>query len=292
MSRTLHASPFAALLLSTLLAGPAAAQTLQGRLIDDGSGAPVAQAQVVVLDIRSRPVGRVLTDDAGAFAFALPATGRYVIRASRVGYATVNTPPLDVLSTETMAVEVRIAAGAVPLAPLTVTAQRAPFAADGTLMRRGYYTRKQQYEALGARFLDRDYLRTRNAFRTTDIFRDIPGVRVSPGPNRTNVITLRGGCEPAVFIDGAQMNRLQVEREARHPLSIRGSSSGVGGGGGERLRSEVRLEGEIPSIDQLVPPSSIAAIEIYQGNQIPAEYMSFQTRPCGVVVIWTGGETA
>jgi hypothetical protein len=292
MSRTIPTSLFAALILAAAVAAPLSAQALQGRLIDDASGAPVAQAQVAVLDIRSRPVGRVLTDEAGAFTFVLPATGRYVIRASRVGYATVDTPPMDVLSTETLAVEVRIAAGVVPLAPLTVTAQRAPFAADGTLMRRGYYTRKQQYEALGGRFLDREYLRTRNAFRTTDIFRDLPGVRVSAGPNRTNVITLRGGCEPAIFIDGAHVNRLQVEREARHPLSIRQSGGGFGGGGAERDAAEQRREGDTPSIDQLVPPSSIAAIEVYQGNQIPAEYMTFQTRPCGVVVIWTGGETA
>lgn len=119
MIRTVPARLFAALLLAAALSTPTSAQSLRGRLVDDASGAPVAQARVVVLDIRTRPVQRALTDENGAFSVSLAAMGRYMIRASRVGYQTVSTPPLDVLTTDDVDVEVRIATGAVPLAPLT-----------------------------------------------------------------------------------------------------------------------------------------------------------------------------
>lgn len=177
-----------------------------------------------------------------------------------------------------------------------MTAQRAPIVADGTLMRRGYYTRKQQYEHLGAQFLDREYIRRRNPFRTTDIFRDLPGLRVNPGRERSYTVSMRGNCEPAVFIDGTYVNRFQVQREERAPRSIRPSRSGGGAGTGGISPDDVRerqlREGETTSIDLLVAPSSIAAIEVYQMNQVPAEYMNFSSTPCGVIVIWTGGETA
>jgi Carboxypeptidase regulatory-like domain len=277
----------AVLPLAAVLAVPAAGQTLQGRVVDDATGAPVAQAGVLVLDIRGQPVQGATTNDAGAFTIALSATGRYTLRASRLGYTTVNTPPLDVLTTDSFTVEVRIATGAVPLAPLTVTAQRAPLVADGTLMRRGFYTRKAAYERLGGTFLDREYLNQRNAFRTTDIFRDLRGVRVQPGPARSMIVTLRGGCVASIFIDGSHVNRAEVENEevSANPTSIR---DGMGRGTDPR-RS--RSGPAVISIDELVNPSSIAAIEVYQSNQVPAEFQAFRARPCGAVVIWTGRET-
>ncbi|HEX2079389.1 MAG TPA: carboxypeptidase-like regulatory domain-containing protein [Longimicrobium sp.] len=280
----------AALFSAAVLAAPAAAgQTLQGRVVDDATGAPVAQVSVAVMDIRGRTVRGATTNDAGAFAVALPETGRYTLRASRLGYTTVTTPPLDVLTTDSMAVEVRIATGAVPLAPLTVTAQRAPMVADGTLMRRGFYTRRTAYERLGGLFLDREYLDQRNAFRTTDIFRDLGGVRVQPGPSRSLIVTLRGGCVASVFIDGAHINRAEVASEevSANPTSIRDGM----GRNQEDPTKRTRSGPEVVSIDELVNPASIAAIEVYQGNQVPAEFQSFRARPCGAVVIWTGRET-
>jgi hypothetical protein len=270
-----------ALLAAGTFSLPAAAQTLRGTVVDHGTGAPVPQVQVQVLDIHGNSVRGVLTDSAGAFQATLSTTGRYTLRAGRVGYRTVNTPPLDVLTTDDFEVEVRIAAGAVPLAPLTVTTRRAPLVADGTLMRRGYYTRQATYERLGARYLDRAYLDQRGAFHTSDLFREVPGMRATPGPNRTTLLTMRGGCTASIFVDGVHVNRVDVSQDpvSTAPRSIRD----VRGASGRRRADPV-------SIDDLVIPSAIAAIEIYQSNQVPAEFQNFQARPCGAVVIWTGRE--
>ncbi len=284
MRRISARSWFPALLVAALFALPAGAQTLRGKVIDHTSGAPVAQVQVRVLDILGNSVRSVLTDSAGAFEAALSVTGRYTLQATRVGYRQVNTPPLDVLTTDNFEVEVRIATQVVPLAPLTVTTRRAPLVADGTLMRRGYYGRQTAYERLGARYLDHEYLSQRGAFHTSDIFRDLSGVRATPGPNNTTLITMRGGCLASIFVDGVHVNRQDVSEEPKAGSSR--SLRDVMAGGRE-------MRGADPvSIDDLVNASSIAAIEIYQVNQVPAEFQNFQSRPCGAVVIWTGGELA
>lgn len=272
---------FPALLATAVFSLPASAQTLRGRVVDHASGAPVAQAQVHVLNFRGQPVTGVLTDSAGTFVAVLASTGRYSLRAARVGYRTVTTPEVDVLTTDDFDVEVRIAAGAVPLAPLTVTTRRAPLVADGTLMRRGYYTRQSAYQHMGAQFLNREYLDKRSAFRTSDVFRDLPGVRAAPGANRTTLLLMRSGCLASLFVDGVHVNRLEVADEpvSTAPRSIRDTR-------GEGSRNTA----DPVNIDELVLPSAIAAIEIYQSNQVPAEFQNFQARPCGAIVIWTGRE--
>lgn len=284
MRRISVRSWFPALLAATLLALPAGAQSLRGRVIDHGTGAPVAQAQVRVLDIHGNTVRSVLTDSAGAFHAALSITGRYTLQATRVGYREVNTPPVDVLTTDDFEVEVRIATRVVPLAPLTVTTRRAPLVADGTLMRRGYYGRQSAYARLGALYLDREYLDKRSAFQTSDIFREVMGMRAAPGPNRTTLLTMRGGCLASIFVDGVHVNRQDVSQEPA-TASMRSLR--------DAMNSNATARGSDPvSIDDLVIPSSIAAIEIYQANQVPAEFQNFQARPCGAVVIWTGRELA
>src|SRR5207245_11441775 len=45
-------------------------------------------------------------------------------------------------------------------------------------------------------------IQKRNALETTDLFRTIPGVRVMPSRGFGNVIALRGGCRPRVYLNG------------------------------------------------------------------------------------------
>ena len=108
------------------------------------------------------------------------------------------------------------------------------------------------------------------------------GMRAAPGPNRTTLITMRGGCLASIFVDGVHVNRQDVSQEPATG-STRSLRDAMSGG--------VTPRGSDPvSIDDLVIPSAIAAIEIYQANQVPAEFQNFQARPCGAVVIWTGRE--
>jgi hypothetical protein len=289
MSRTNPASLFLALLLTAAISVPARAQTVEGRLVDDATGAPVAQAQVAALDARGRVVRSAETGVDGGFTLVFPAAGRYAIRASRLGYQPVTTLEVAVAAGDPLSLEVHIATGAVPLAPLTITVRKAP-PADPELARRGFYTRKAAYEQLGARFMDREEVRRRNAFRATDVFRDVPGVRVRPGSGRSAILTLRGSCEASVFIDGLQVNRMEVSRDQQ--TSLRAIRDGMRAAMASQPNDAARSTGVDPvdrvNIDDVVAASSISAIEIYQTSQVPAEFTNFQARPCGVIVIWTG----
>ena len=289
MSRTLSIPYFAALLLAVAFSAPAFAQTVQGRLVDDDTDAPVAEAEVRALDAGGRTAQQAVTGADGAFTLALPAAGRYSLVASRLGYQTVATIEVVVAQGDPLELEVRIAAGAVPLEPLRVTSRQAP-PADPALERRGFYTRRAAYEDLGALFLDPEYLSRRQAVRATDVFRDLPGVRVSGGGNNAASLILRGSCEASVFVNGQQVNRIEVSRDVQHTRrSIRDGASETNPNEAydiARYGTRVDPDGRI-NLDDLVAASSIMGVEVYQANQVPAEFSSFQARPCGAIVIWT-----
>jgi hypothetical protein len=90
----------------------------------------------------------------------------------------------------------------------------------------------------------------KNALTTTEALRMTPGVQVEPSSTGFgNVILMRGGCTPVVYVDGVQ--------------SYDGSSS----------------------LDDIVSPSQILGIETYAGlGEAPVQY---QTNGCGVVLVWT-----
>ena len=75
--------------------GTAAAQVLRGDVLEEGTGAPVGGAMVVLLEVDGEPVRRVLTDARGAFITQAPHPGRYALRVERIGYASLVTEPFD-----------------------------------------------------------------------------------------------------------------------------------------------------------------------------------------------------
>ena len=80
-----------------LLAAPSglAAQTFQGRVLEDGVEVPVATALVSLLDEEGEQVGVSIADSTGAYSVQAPAPGIYRLRAERIGYAPVETPLLE-----------------------------------------------------------------------------------------------------------------------------------------------------------------------------------------------------
>ncbi|HEX5870960.1 MAG TPA: carboxypeptidase-like regulatory domain-containing protein [Longimicrobium sp.] len=285
MRRTIPLSLFAAL-AAAVFATPALAQTVQGRLVDDATGAPVAEAQIAAVDAGGRTVRSVLTDAQGGFTLALPQAGRYAIQASRLGYQSVTTLEVAVAAGDPLEVEVHIAASAVALQPLTAITR----ARDAGLVRRGFYTRREAYERLGAQFLDRESLDRINPARVSDVFRHVPGVRVRTGPNRTATLMMRS-CEASLFVDGRQVNRLEQSQDVqKNPRTIRdwlGSRRTDEAYDIARQGTRVDAQDRL-SVDDVVSGSSIAAVEVYPTSQIPPEFTGFQARPCGVIAIWTG----
>mgnify|MGYP006305718987 FL=1 len=77
-----------ALLGLVLLPGAAAAQQVQGRLLDDADARPLAGAWVTLVR-DGENVARAVTRVDGGFRIIAPTPGRYLLRADFLGYGTV-----------------------------------------------------------------------------------------------------------------------------------------------------------------------------------------------------------
>lgn len=249
---------------------PLAAQAVQGRVLEVETDEPVVSAVVQLLrgDEGDHEVATGVTDEQGHFRLRAPASGTYRLRSLRIGYQAVITPPFDLLGGEApLEVEVRLSVVTVELAPLTIVSERPPRLANLRLDVAGYYERKQTWgrQGLGmGHFLEREDIDRTNPSRVSDVVRMLRGVQVESAGGLRQVITLRGHgsiqrpggrCIPAVFVNGAPV------------------ATGA-------------------DIDQLLSPWSLAAIEVYPGLSVPAEFFGGE-RPgapaCGVLALWTGG---
>ncbi|HJR63417.1 MAG TPA: carboxypeptidase regulatory-like domain-containing protein [Gemmatimonadaceae bacterium] len=88
------------------------AQTIRGDIVDQGSGAPVPSALVLLLDAQGKRVAGTISDDSGYYSFVVPAAGNFRVRVLRIGFRSVESPPLAV--TVGQVLEHRVAASAVP----------------------------------------------------------------------------------------------------------------------------------------------------------------------------------
>jgi hypothetical protein len=88
------------------------AQTIRGEIVDQGSGAAVPSALVLLLDAQGKRVAGAISDDSGHYALVAPAAGTFRVRVLRIGFRSVESPPLAV--TVGQVLEHRVAASAVP----------------------------------------------------------------------------------------------------------------------------------------------------------------------------------
>ena len=226
-------------------------QVVRGTVVDDSTEAALEGA-IVTLMGRTGAGHTAVTDSAGRFTLIGSGAGQYALHVTRIGYRAVETPSVVLGGFDTVHVAIRVAVAAIPLAPLTVTARGGPATVDGRLKRWGFYERRAEYstESTGtAHFLDIEYIRRRAPFRVTDLFRDLHGVRlVRTGPWAVALQTT-GGCRMAVYLDGIKMR--------------------------------------FGDLDEWVPVSSLAAVEVYPEAPYPLQYAP-GVRECGSVVVWTG----
>jgi hypothetical protein len=179
------ALPFAFLLLAV----PANAQIVAGRVIDAGNDEPLGGVTLTLLDALAETSRSFVSNDAGEFIIAITAPGNYVLRASRIGYATVETPPIEIGEGEVVEVEVRLDVEAVQLEPLTVVVRRPETQLERDL--RGYFERAEAFgePRLGAtQIYTRESLQQWDAWSLEDLFRDF--------------LHWRPRCTPKLFLDG------------------------------------------------------------------------------------------
>jgi hypothetical protein len=142
---------------------------------------------------------------------------------------------------------VTMARAAQVLAPVRVTAD----AATAGLEKVGYISRKRS--GMGY-YLSGDEIEKRAPSLLTDVFRTIPGLRVVPSGTDYVVESTRnalGGCV-RYWVDGAVW-------EAIFPGDV----------------------------DRLVPTWEIAAMEVYNGTTVPAQFQMAGSSSCAAIVIWT-----
>lgn len=182
------------LALVVLASAPAAAQVVNGQLLERGSDRPVAGASVE-LQVGGAAKARVLTDTLGIFTIPVEDAGRYRLSVQRTGYEPILSASFVVERQDTTHVVLRLVAGTILLAPVRAIAEARSL--PPTLV--AFYDRVEENRA--GRFITRDRLEQRGAQRTSDLLRTMAGMRIV-STRRGTALRTRGGCEPMIFVDG------------------------------------------------------------------------------------------
>jgi hypothetical protein len=221
-----------------------------GAVVEPSTGLPIPSVEVRVLGTNRL----TRSDSLGGFTIMLDA-GRYLIRATRLGFAP-RSLPIDLASGDTVTMAIEMDVLPVTLSEVKVKA------------------REEQYRGKMAAFAER--MRTSTAPRSSFILRD--EIQRRHPPYLSTILRERGGriqsCVGTanVYIDGVMLSPDRVS--APRP-------------GKRRTAPTDRDE----RIDDFVPVDDVEAIEVYAGGaDTPAEFLATAPRglsPGCTVVIWT-----
>lgn len=111
----------AALLLA---AATAAAQTIEGRMVEAGTGEAVAGASVMLLDASGRRIDFALTDAEGRFRLRAPAAGRFRLSFERIGYEGSESGAFDLAAGEVSRRRLEVPVRPLALPPIKAVTRR------------------------------------------------------------------------------------------------------------------------------------------------------------------------
>lgn len=227
-----------------------------GETVTDGSLEPIEGVAVTVLDPDGSELEQEMTDGSGQFGLRIEEVPTIRLRAERIGYETVLTPPIDVDRFRSLTVELRLAPDVVPVAPLEVVASERR---EPSPVHEGFHHRRER--GFGE-YITRQEIERRSPAHVTDLLRTLPGVRLtSSGRGSRGVVTtsrgnnsFAGQCPAQIYVDNFHVNR---------------------------------ADGRTFRIDDAVSPNDVEGIEVYRGlSTVPAQFLSPEA-DCGVIVIWT-----
>jgi hypothetical protein len=247
----------AALLLAIFAASPADAQDRRiiSGTVTDSSGRFIAY---VTLDGGVK--FRTVTNAVGEFSVSVPAKDRFDVNVRRIGFLPTK---LQIEPGADTTVRVSMQQLAVLMTTQVVRAQQTV----RTLELRGMYERmlESQKGALVADFILPEEIEIRNPQRVSQLLEARRGIHVRR-MGSCNVIAQcyyvfgTNGCPATVFLDGQRLNRLAA------------ASNDIGA---------------TPAVDELIPVSSVAGVEVYpRGALAPAKYQALGGT-CAIVLIWT-----
>lgn len=242
-------SPFSGALLPAALspapaaaAAPANADTLPrfvGIVRSRQTGEGVGGAQVRVPGQGRRTV----TDDSGRFLLDSLDAGQHEVRVHYLGYTT-NPRTVELRPRHSTRVELWLERTILAVEDLEVEVEGPrpdPMAGFRSRREGGFGT-----------FLDRGDIEARDPAQTSDLFRTMAGVSVSPNRMGTAQVTVRrfgGRCAPSVYLDGVPTAGMPVD---------------------------------------FVLPESIVGIEVYRGpSEVPPQFNRPTSEGCGTILIWT-----
>jgi len=211
-------------------------------VVRDSSGERLVGAELVVANSRARS----FSNDTGGFRVLGVPAGEGTLRVRRLGYAP-------------RTVDISIAAGASTHQEIVL--ERVPLSVDAVVVSaeaRPVYSGwaakfYQRMERGQGRFITREDIDRRNAFRVTDLLRSLPGVTIRSSRVASNTVFLRGQrCTPFIWIDNTPAMAGYVD------------------------------------VDNF-QPSSLEGIEVYQtAASVPAELSVPRDRmACGMIVLWS-----
>ncbi len=254
------------------------AQTLSGTVKDGSTGAPIAEASVVLMDEDGRIQRGILTESDGSYQLQVPDDGSYTLRVGATSYAVQDTPRFNVKTGEDARVDV-----------LLFAEDRESGAPSG------FTQRMSRGEGM---FITAEQIRERPGNLFTDIFRFTPVVRVVPLPASDRMSTATSvHADPTVF---ARRSDRTGGSEQSMTLRIK-----IGGGvvgavqEGEPARDCVPVLwvdgiwwGGIDDASEWGPdgalnPGDVEAIEVYNHTSIlPDQFDTGKETLCGVIVVW------
>ena len=107
-----------------LMAAPLGAQTINGTLVEAGTGMPVEGASVTLLSRDNERLDWSLTNAAGRFNFRTPGPGTYLLQADRIGHARVLSDPIPIETGVNVAYRLEAPVEAIMLAGIEVGSSR------------------------------------------------------------------------------------------------------------------------------------------------------------------------
>lgn len=247
-------------LVILLSAHPLGAQTVSGRLLEQGTRRPIASGLVVLLDSASAPVDQAVTNSEGRFLLRSRNPGSFYIRAEGLGYQTRLDGILELGEGGQISIEFYLRPSPIVLDSLltAVERDRISIAERRYLQRQGFYDRM----ALGfGDFITPGELETRLPNDPRSLFQGQSAIRVEMDPYMgQQAVRLKqpgGFCSPALFVDGAKITF-------------------AGRRGAVVLEDVVRVE-------------DISAVEIYRRlSSVPLQYnIAGPDTNCGVLLVWT-----
>lgn len=111
-------------LLFILLACPAGAQTIVGRVFDGDTRQPLVGAWLVLMDSAGAELGGYLSNAQGGFVIKVPHPGPFRVRAQDLGHADALSAVLTLRSAERRELSLTLPVKAISLAGITVESER------------------------------------------------------------------------------------------------------------------------------------------------------------------------